>query len=372
MPMNQHPYGIISVRDYPGYSEQAINWFASKWGIDRREYEKSFSDCISKNERLPRWYLAIGRDGEIIGGGGLIRNDSINRSDLFPYLCSLFVEEKVRGNALGAMLLRKARIDGARLGFDKLYLCTEHTTYFEKYGWQYIASGNRPGGRTVRIYEATTLNKPGLEKMDDFFTARIDMYEEHMLKGGKEDYQKLAGLVPVNSRKILDPGCGTGLELDEIFQRLPDVSIVGIDLTRVMLDKLKQKHPDKNMELICGSYFDVDLGENTFDTAVSFQTMHHFPCTEKVGLYTKIRKALNPGGVYIEGDYMVTEQAIEDVLYVESLKLRRETDVPQGEFYHIDIPCTVDNQIAMFKQAGFSSADMVYRMKNTTIIIAKK
>lgn len=38
----------------------------------------------------------------------------------------------------------------------------------------------------------------------------------------------------------------------------------------------------------------------------------------------------------------------------------------------VDTPCTIDNHIAMLKKAGFSSAEMVWRMENTTIIAAKK
>jgi tRNA (cmo5U34)-methyltransferase len=216
-------------------------------------------------------------------------------------------------------------------------------------------------------------NQAKLEKMSDFFTTRIDGYEEHMLTdSGKEAYKRLAELIPSNTARILDLGCGTGLELDEIFKRLPSVSVVGIDLTQAMLDKLMQKYPDKNIKLICGNYFDIDLGENTFDTAISFETMHHFSHEEKVGLYRKIHKALKADGVYIEADYMVTEQSVEDELYAENARIRREMSIPDSEFYHFDIPCTVDNQIAVLKQAGFNSADSVFRIENTTIIVARK
>lgn len=373
--MSELIYNIISIRSCPRYSERAIDWFASKWGIDRKEYEKSIYDCINKNESLPQWYLAIDEEDEIIGGCGLIQNDFVDRTDLFPYLCALFVEEKARGNAIGARLLENARIDAGRLGFDKVYLCTDHTSYYEKYGWKYIAIGNHPWGDTSRIYEAPTIKKPSLEKMSDFFTARVEGYDEHMLndaRGCKEGYIKMAELVPDSTETILDLGCGTGLELDEIFKRLPNVSVVGIDLTQAMLDKLMQKHYDKNIKLICGDYFDVDFGENSFDVAISFQTMHHFSHAEKVGLYTRICKALKSKGVYIECDYMVTDQSVEDELFAENARLRREMNIPDGEFYHFDTPCTIDNQIGMLKKAGFLSAEMVWRMENTTIIVAKK
>ncbi len=368
-------YKIISIRYRPEYSERAIDWFASKWGIDRIEYEKSFNDCLDKNESLPQWYLAIGENDEIIGGCGLIQNDFVDRTDLFPYLCALYVEERARGNALGARLLENARIDAGRLGFEKLYLCTDHTSYYERYGWRHIATGHHPWGSTSRIYEAQTIRKPSLERMSDFFTTRVDGYDEHMLndvEGCKEGYIKMAELVPEDTGMILDLGCGTGLELDEIFRRFPDASVTGIDLTQAMLDKLKQKHPDKNIRLICGDYFDIDLGENIYDTVISFQTMHHFSHTEKSGLYRKIYRALKSDGVYIECDYMVDDQSVEDELFAENARLRCEMNIPEGEFYHFDTPCTIDNQIAILRKAGFSSAEMVWRKENTTIIIGAR
>ena len=63
--------------------------------------------------------------------------------------------------------------------------------------------------------------------------------------------------------------------------------LTGIDLTKAMLDKLKNNFPNKNIKLICGSYFDVPFGEKIFDCAISFQTMYHFSHERKVNLYKK-------------------------------------------------------------------------------------
>ena len=63
-----------------------------------------------------------------------------------------------------------------------------------------------------------------IEKMSDFFTSRVDTYDEHMLndvEGCKEAYIRMAELVPENTENLLDLGCGTGLELDEIFKATP-------------------------------------------------------------------------------------------------------------------------------------------------------
>jgi phospholipid N-methyltransferase len=139
-----------------------------------------------------------------------------------------------------------------------------------------------------------------------------------------------------------------------------------------MLDKLKQKNPYKDLTLINASYFECEFGIEKYDAVISFQTMHHFSHANKIKLYSKICYALKPGGKYIECDYMIIEQKDEDFYYSENERIRKEQNVPESEFYHYDTPCTVDNQIAMLRKAGFQNADMVWRMGDTTIIVADK
>ena len=214
-----------------------------------------------------------------------------------------------------------------------------------------------------------------MEKMDDFFAARVDGYDEHMLcevGGCREAYAEMARLVPADTKDLLDLGCGTGLELEGIFKRLPHISVTGIDLTREMLDRLSEKYPDKYLILIQGDYFKEDLGKSCFDTAISFETMHHFSHEMKIGLYKKIYEALKSGGVYIECDYMVETQEEEDHWYAENARLRKEMGIPEDEFYHYDTPCTIENQIKFFHAAGFEKAEKVFQIENTTIIVARK
>ena len=214
-----------------------------------------------------------------------------------------------------------------------------------------------------------------LEKMDEFFAARAGGYDEHMLtevEGCKEAYFQIAKLIPENTETLLDLGCGTGLELEGIFRRFPEIKVTGIDLTAEMLEKLSEKYPDKNITLINGDYFQTELGKEKFDTAISFETMHHFSHEMKTGLYRRIHDSLKAGGVYIECDYMAETQEEEDFFFAENSRLRKEMSIPENEFYHYDTPCTIENQIKMFISAGFERAEKVFKNGNTTIIIAHK
>lgn len=213
-----------------------------------------------------------------------------------------------------------------------------------------------------------------LEEMSEFFNARLSEYDEHMLtcvEGCREGYALMAELVPPKAKTLLDLGCGTGLELGGIFGSIPEIEVTGIDLTKEMLEKLREKYPDKKLNLICGDYFTVPFGVG-FDCAVSFQTMHHFKKDKKLGLYKKIYSALAHEGIYIECDYMVLTQAEEDHWFSENDRIRKEQGIGEDEFYHYDTPCTVDNQKALLEKAGFKKVETVFRQENTTMLVARK
>lgn len=217
-----------------------------------------------------------------------------------------------------------------------------------------------------------------LEEMSSFFDSRIESYEEHMLKINKTrdyvDYIEIAKLVPAaRGLKLLDLGCGTGLELDEIFKINPTVQVTGIDMSRKLLEKLGRKHADKKkqLNLILADYLKYDLGENTFDIALSVATLHHFSYEEKIRLYKRIYAALKSDGFYIESDYMAPTQEFEDFHFAESKRIRAEQGIKEG-YYHYDIPCTVENQMGMLKKAGFGKVEKIVQKENGAILTARK
>lgn len=142
---------IISIREHPEYLDRAVDYFTSKWGLDRKIYEESISDSITTSNSLPRWYLMFKGD-TIVGCFGLIENDFMVRKDLLPWLCALYIEESERGRELGSRLLAYGRQEAGKLGFDKVYLCTDHVGYYEKYGWSFLGMEESEWGDETRVY----------------------------------------------------------------------------------------------------------------------------------------------------------------------------------------------------------------------------
>ena len=215
-----------------------------------------------------------------------------------------------------------------------------------------------------------------LEKMSDFFTQRLDGYDEHMLtaiESADVFYPFTAECLPkTEGAKVLDLGCGTGLELAYYFRRNPSAKITGIDLADSMLAVLQGKFPEKDIRLICGSYFDVPLGENVFDAAVSVESLHHFTKEEKLPLYSRLCKALKTDGYFILTDYFALNDADEKGFRSEFLRLKEEQGICDDEFYHYDTPLTVAHETEALLAAGFSSVTVLDRWGATCTLKASK
>ena len=215
-----------------------------------------------------------------------------------------------------------------------------------------------------------------LEKMDEFFEARLDGYDEHMLtniESANEFYPFTANQLPTSEHcHILDLGCGTGLELEQYDLCNPSARVTGIDLSQGMLSALKKKFLHKEMTLICGSYFDVPFGVSLFDGAVSVESLHHFTKEEKVPLYTKLHRALKEGGYFILTDYFSLSDEEEQMHRQNLMALKAEQGIADLGFYHYDTPLTVKHETDALLEAGFSSVEVLKNWGATYTIRANK
>lgn len=215
-----------------------------------------------------------------------------------------------------------------------------------------------------------------LERMADFFEKRLSGYDEHMLgniEGAKEFYKFTAEELPRGNKSlILDLGCGTGLELEEYFKLNPTAQITGIDLSSAMLGALSKKFSGKELNLICGSYFEVPFEKEYFDAAVSVESLHHFTENEKLSLYKKLLCGLKPNGYFILTDYFAESDEEEQSFFEELKMLKQNKNVTDNEFYHFDTPLTVEHEIKILKKAGFSDVNILRNWGATYTVKAKR
>ena len=215
-----------------------------------------------------------------------------------------------------------------------------------------------------------------LEKMAEFFENRLNGYDEHMMTGieaADEFYPFTASLLPTaKGSRVLDLGCGTGLELEKYFPLCPSARVTGIDLSEAMLNALKKKFTDKDITLIVGSYFDVLLGENVFDAAVSVESLHHFTKDEKIPLYKKLHTALRANGYLILTDYFAATDDEEQTHRNNLNALKAEQGIRDDEVYHYDTPLTVQHETEALLEAGFASVQVLKSWGATYTIKAAK
>lgn len=215
-----------------------------------------------------------------------------------------------------------------------------------------------------------------LERMDAFFEKRLDGYDEHMRREVDDEGQfyafTAAQLPKAEGAKVLDLGCGTGLELEDYFVLNPAAKITGIDLCQPMLNELQKKFPEKGMRLICASYFDEPFEKEYFDAAVSVESLHHFTKAQKIPLYKKLCDGLKKGGYFILTDYFADHQEREDYFQRELIRLKTEQGLSDAEFYHYDTPLTVENETDALLQGGFSGVEILNQWGSTVTLKAIK
>ena len=127
---------LIKLREMPELKASAAQWFHSKWGVPQEAYQECMDDYLNGKTEYG-WYLCLD-DERIVGGLGVIENDAHDRKDLSPNICAVFTEETYRKQGIAGNLLNMAVEDLRSKGITPIYLVTDHTGFYERYGWEYL------------------------------------------------------------------------------------------------------------------------------------------------------------------------------------------------------------------------------------------
>ena len=133
----------ITLRQKPEIMDEAAQWFNSKWGVPKEAYLDCMQAYLSGETELG-WYLCL--DGEkIVGGMGAIENDFPDRKDLSPNVCAVYTEDSHRKMGIAGKLLNMVVEDLKSKGISPVYLVTDHTNFYERYGWEFYCMAQGDG-----------------------------------------------------------------------------------------------------------------------------------------------------------------------------------------------------------------------------------
>ena len=143
-------YQYINLREKPEIKNEAAQWFHEKWGVPAEAYLECMDSYLSKDTEYG-WYLCLD-DDKIVGGLGVIENDFHERKDLAPNVCAVYTENDHRKQGIAGKLLDMAVEDLRSKDISPLYLVTDHTGFYERYGWEFLCMVQGSDPEPSRMY----------------------------------------------------------------------------------------------------------------------------------------------------------------------------------------------------------------------------
>lgn len=170
----------------------------------------------------------------------------------------------------------------------------------------------------------------------------------------------------------LDIGCGAGNYTVKLLQRLPDLDVTLIDLSRPMLDRAVQRIGPLTRGAVTplqGDIRDLRLPDAGFDIVLAAAVLHHLrgDC-EWERVFQKLHQCLRPGGSLWIAD--LVEHSIPAVQalmwqrygqYLSSLKGDAYRDHVFAYVEQEDTPRSLLFQIDLLRKVGFASVEIVHK-----------
>jgi N-acetylglutamate synthase-like GNAT family acetyltransferase len=131
---------LAFLADHPEYVADLAPWLHAEWGwftpgstLDGRLAK--LREHLNRDE-LPLAVIAHA-NGVLLGTAALRAQDMDTRTDLTPWLASVYVAPAARERGVGARLVARVEAEARRLGFRTLHLVTfDKASYYAKRGWQ--------------------------------------------------------------------------------------------------------------------------------------------------------------------------------------------------------------------------------------------
>ena len=174
-----------------------------------------------------------------------------------------------------------------------------------------------------------------------------------------------------HAKKLLDIGCGAGNYTLKLLERLPNLDVTLIDLSRPMLDQAQERISSVStgsIRAIQGDMREVDLGEAAFDVIVASATLHHLRTDDQWrSMFAKLHRAIAPGGslwIFDLIDYeLPTVRETMKLRYAAYLDQLKGPAYRQEVFDYVekeDTPKPLVFQLELLRAVGFRTLEVLH------------
>jgi len=182
----------------------------------------------------------------------------------------------------------------------------------------------------------------------------------------------MAAAVTPLATHLLDIGCGAGNYTLKILQRLPNLNVTLVDLSKPMLDRALQRVSpvaEGRIKTAQADIRELDLGDLQFDIIVAAAVFHHLRDDgEWSSVFRKCHRALRPGGALWISDLVAhpnrEAHAVMWARYGAYLEQLGGPEYRKKVFAYIeqeDTPRSVAYQIDLLREVGFREVEILHK-----------
>ncbi len=183
--------------------------------------------------------------------------------------------------------------------------------------------------------------------------------------------------------KVLDFGVGTGSGASLFLLSHKSSTLFGVDSSYKMLEKARKNLSSNNLlnraELLETDFTRWAPESKRFDFAFSAIAIHNATHSGKKAAFRNIYKALKPGGVFINGDFVLAESKMGDIAWRRYYEAYMRGYLSGGELkawlHHAfvqDKPAKLSEQKEWLNEIGFKEFGVLWQRMNLAIYFAKK
>jgi len=175
-----------------------------------------------------------------------------------------------------------------------------------------------------------------------------------------------------HARHVLDVGCGAGNYTLKLLERLPNLDVTLIDLSKPMLDRARERIGQATAGRITALQSDIreiELQDGSFDIILAAAVLHHFRAdSEWWDVFAAFHRALRPrGSVWLFDLVDSSVPAIQELMqqqYADYLTRLKDESYRDHVFAYVekeDTPRPLLFQLDVLRQVGFAHVEILHK-----------